>query len=216
MDARPRHDVKLSKTLAWLLRHQAVSQGLDIRQDGFVPCSQVVSLLAKRCIPGMTFRSLENEVAACPKQRFELSPCREYVRASRGHSIRAVDDTQLLTLAHLDDVAALQPTYGVSQAAWDGIKATGLHCGSKNHLHIATRACTTGFAMGKANKNANVVIHINVKDAANDGIVFYTARNGALLTRGLGDSGCLPAKYFSRAVLHNADGTETELLPIKS
>ena len=209
------HDVKLSKTLSWLLRHQAVTQGLCLRNDGYAPCAQVVSVLSKRCIPGMTQRRLEDEVAACPKRRFELSPCRQYVRASRGHSIRTVDDEKLLTQvldAEVDAVASTRPVYGISLAAWEEAKASGLQSGSKNHLHIATDTCKSGFVIGKANTNANVLVHLDVKAAVEDGVVFYTAGNGVLLTRGVQNSGCLPAKYFLSALLHNADGTETNLL----
>ena len=214
VEPKPRHDPKLSKTLSWLLRHQAVSQGLDMQENGYVPCSQVVSLLAKRCIPGMTQKRLEDEVAACPKRRLEFSPSRKHVRASRGHSIRSVKDAQLLTpMLDADAASALCAVYGTSLEKWESVKTLGLRCGARNHLHIATRGCKTGFVIGKANTNANVLIYIDMKACLAAGIAFYIASTGILLTRGQDDSGCLPATFFSRAVLCNPDETDTELLP---
>ena len=205
------HDVKLSKSLAWVLRHQAVNEGLDIQADGYVPCSQVVELLSKRSIPHMTQKMLEDEVAACPKHRFQLTPCKTRIRASRGHSIRTVEDSKLLQALTDVDVESIEdPVYGTNEWAWTREKTAGLSSGSKNHIHIATKTSKHGYRIGKANTNANILIFLDIAGAMADGIVFYKAANGVLLTRGVGNSGCLPSKYFLRAVRHNADGSTTE------
>jgi RNA 2'-phosphotransferase, Tpt1 / KptA family len=45
-------DVKISKTLSWLLRHGAKSEGLDMRPDGYIRVSDVVrSYMASRSSP---------------------------------------------------------------------------------------------------------------------------------------------------------------------
>jgi RNA:NAD 2'-phosphotransferase (TPT1/KptA family) len=40
-------EVQLSKTLSWLLRHGAKSQGLPMRDDGYVRVKDLVSLASK-------------------------------------------------------------------------------------------------------------------------------------------------------------------------
>ena len=207
------HDVKLSKTLSWVLRHQAIQKGLDMQEDGYVPCRQVVALLAQRCIPGMTQARLLAEVAACPKRRFELSPDGEYVRATRGHSIRSVDDMRLLH--ELVDTSTVgEATYGVSEKQWEVIKSAGLSCGSKNHIHIATPASKNGYVMG-AGRESHVVIYIDVPRAIRDGIKFFLASNGVLLTRGVAGEGVLPAAYFLKAVLKTRDGEKNTAIELE-
>ena len=195
------HDVQLSKTLAWVLRHQAVKHGLDIREDGYVPCHQVVEFLAKRCIPGMTQARLKGEVDACPKRRVELTPCENYIRASRGHSIRSVEDVRLLQEV-VDASTVRDAVYGTSSKSWEVIRETGLSRGHKNHICIATRDSKSGYSTA----DSNVLIYIDVAQAISDGITFFVATNGCILTRGVNESGMLPSKYFLRVVFNRGDG----------
>ena len=37
------HDIRVSKTLSWLLRHAAASEGLQMRADGYVKVSEIVT-----------------------------------------------------------------------------------------------------------------------------------------------------------------------------
>ena len=189
------HDVQLSKALAWVLRHQAVKHGLDMQEDGYVSCRQVVEFLAKRCIPGMTQARLKGEVDACPKRRFELSPCETYIRASRGHSIRSVKDIRLLQKV-VDASTVSDAVYGTTSKLWEIIRETGISRGHKNHICIATRDCTTGYSID----HSDVLVYIDIAQAISDGITFYVAANGCVLTRGVNDNGILPTKYFLRVV----------------
>jgi 2'-phosphotransferase len=40
-------DVRISKTLSWLLRHVADAEGLEMRTDGYVKVSEIVSATPK-------------------------------------------------------------------------------------------------------------------------------------------------------------------------
>ena len=44
-------DVRISKTLSWLLRHGAQSQGLKIRTDGYVKVDDLVTLSSFSLVP---------------------------------------------------------------------------------------------------------------------------------------------------------------------
>lgn len=202
------HDVRLSKTLSWLLRHQAAKEGLDIQTDGFVPCDQVVGFLSKRHIPGMTRQRLFDEVRACPKQRLELSPCGLYVRASHGHSIRALEDEKFL-VEIADASTVVNPTYGISSQQWQVVRTAGLRCGTRNHLHIATCNSNSGYTIGKPGGKADVLVHLDLGRAMADGMKFFLASNGVVLTRGL--HGVVLPTYFARVVIHNGDGSTAEL-----
>ena len=205
------HDARLSKTLSWLLRHQAAKEGLDMSDDGYVPCHQVVTFLSNRCIPDMTHKKLLNEIHACPKRRLQLSQCGTYVRASHGHSIRNIDDARILEEV-TDASTVIDAAYGIGHKQWETVRTAGLKCGTRNHLHISTRDSKSGYIIGKPGGDADVVVFINVARAIADGVKFYMASNGVILTRGVDEKGELPIRYFTRAVLHNQDGSESELL----
>ena len=188
-----------------------------MRDDGYVPVEQVLATLVKNRVPGITLSRILREVDNCPKRRFEVTPCRTFIRASRGHSIRHLNDAQMLT--EITDASTVHgAVYGTSSTLWPGIRETGIRRGAKNHIHIATRDSTHGYVIGVANSNANVLVYIDVAAAMANGILFYLVDNGVVLTRGVQrvhhtttEDYVLPATYFTRAVLHNADGTVTEL-----
>lgn len=43
-----------------------------------------------------------------------------------------------------------------------------------------------------------IIIHVDIIAALHDGIAFFVASNGAVLTSGKGDSGILPLDYISK------------------
>jgi RNA:NAD 2'-phosphotransferase (TPT1/KptA family) len=91
------------RKLTWLLRHNAAAQGLTIGSDGYVPCAEVLAFLQRSGFPAMTQADLHAIVSACPKQRFQLSPCGSKVRATQGHSIKGIADEELLSLVESAD-----------------------------------------------------------------------------------------------------------------
>lgn len=46
-------EVRVSKTLSWLLRHGAVSEGLEMRVDGYVKVDDLVRIFALSLYPTM-------------------------------------------------------------------------------------------------------------------------------------------------------------------
>ena len=53
------HDVRISKTLSWILRHGSQSEGLAMRPDGYVRVDELVSLGRAPCDCGKGLMSLE-------------------------------------------------------------------------------------------------------------------------------------------------------------
>lgn len=90
----PRGDsptVRLSKALSWLLRHNAVSQGIAIRPDGYV---KITAVLGHPKFKDFTLDDIIKVVDTNEKKRFEIledaEGQKEYIRAVQGHSIAAV------------------------------------------------------------------------------------------------------------------------------
>lgn len=77
----------------------------------------------------------------------------------------------------------------------------------KNHKHIVFATAYDNVGTGVSDNGRvkvedrpapDIFIEIDLRAAIADGIAFYVASNGALLTEGL--NGVLPAGYFSRVV----------------
>lgn len=120
-----RERTRVSKTLSWMLRHNAAECGLTVRADGFAPLAQV---LAHAKLRGVPIALIEDIVAKCPKQRFSLSADEEtgdrLIRANQGHSgatAAALDDEAMMT--RVTDASTLPIcVHGTYHSHWASIK----------------------------------------------------------------------------------------------
>ena len=62
--------VRLSKSLAWLLRHNAESEGFTFLEGGYLPVQEV---LKHRRFAGFSLEDVEEVVRSCEKQRYSLA-----------------------------------------------------------------------------------------------------------------------------------------------
>ena len=62
--------VRLSKSLAWLLRHNAESEGFTFMEGGYLPVEDV---LKHKRFTGFTLTDVEEVVKNCDKQRYTLA-----------------------------------------------------------------------------------------------------------------------------------------------
>ena len=63
-------NVRLSKSLSWLLRHNAENEGFSFLDGGYLP---VEAVLQHRRFKGFSVTDVEDVVKNCSKQRFTLS-----------------------------------------------------------------------------------------------------------------------------------------------
>jgi len=82
-------EVRLSKALSWLLRHNAVAQGVAIRPDGYV---KVEDVLKHHKFKGFSLDDIRAVVANNSKKRFQMNEENGtlLIRAVQGHSIEEV------------------------------------------------------------------------------------------------------------------------------
>jgi putative RNA 2'-phosphotransferase len=168
----PIDDVKLSKFLSLVLRHQPDVIGLVLDSQGWAGIDE---LIAKANAAGTQFDrdDLLRVVAESDKKRFSLSPDAERMRAAQGHSVSVelglVAEEPPQTLYHGTAVRFLEP-----------ILSEGLTPQSRQQVHLSideTTALRVGQRHGKA--------HIFKVDAAAmhaRGFKFYRADNGVWLT----------------------------------
>lgn len=93
---RNKAEIQLSKKLSFILRHGANELGINMSSDGYVFVDEMCS---KGSI-NVPFSTIEKVVLNNDKKRFQLIKAEDdrwKIRASQGHTIKEVNQDQLLT-----------------------------------------------------------------------------------------------------------------------
>lgn len=175
------NEVKISKFLSLVLRHQPSKIGLTLDSAGWVG---VVELLAACKAHGvaLTQTELESVVRNNNKQRFAFSADGLRIRASQGHSVEV----------ELDYKAAAPPPilyHGTVDRFLTSIQANGLVKGKRHHVHLSADVKTAeivGHRRGKA-----IVLEVLSGQMHEDGYEFFLSANGVWLTD------MVPPKYLA-------------------
>lgn len=196
-------EVRLSKTLSWILRHGAKSEGLFMRSDGYVRVNDLLALPRLSSHTQVDLATLQRLVENDSKNRYmlrkdpdEAAPTAGdiwWICANQGHSLKAVK-LDLKPILSATDIP--MGVHGTSRKAWVSISAQGLSRMGRNHIHIAQGIPGDGVISGMRN-SAQVLIYIDVQKALDAGITFYLSENGVVLTEG-DERGFLSPEYFLR------------------
>lgn len=195
-----------SRKLSWLLRHGATECGLSIRSDGFVDLDDIIALPQFQQVSRQEVRDIvDND----NKERFRLLEDRScgklFLRANQGHSgsvAEQINPESLLCRLTENDVADFPMcVHGTSKSAWASIKCDGLSKMRRQMIHMASGVPSTGGVISGMRKSSEVIIHIDLERAIQDGVPFYVSSNGVILSPGVEASGILPAKYFSEVTI---------------
>ncbi|KAK9379118.1 KptA family-domain-containing protein [Kockiozyma suomiensis] len=216
-DHRSTRDIRLStisKKLAGILRHNAVSQNIEIDSEGYV---SVAELLERKVLGGMSFADLKTIVTGDSKSRYKLqyrgtaevdvidedsSPEHWYIRANQGHSIPHVQ----IVLRRLTDPESISlAVHGTMWKNWPSILRHGLSAARRLHIHLAQHLPDSNKVVSGLRPSSNTLIFVNVERAMADGIDFFESENGVILTSG--QNGVLHPRYFDR-VLHRTDSVD--------
>jgi len=198
-------DEQLSRSLTWVLRHQAKSLGLNISDDGYIPLNEVLS--CHKRFNGYSEQDVKRVVQNCAKQRFRLEQSNDAdgtlrIRANQGHTIRSVKDEELLVPISKTDLQSIECiVHGTTQKAWnDHICKEGLSRMKRNHIHFAVGLPADDHVISGMRSSSQVHIYIDSERCANDDVIFYRSDNNVILTSGVGGRGMLPTCYFRKVV----------------
>jgi RNA:NAD 2'-phosphotransferase (TPT1/KptA family) len=182
--------------MSQVLRHGARDLGLNLQPGGWI---LVRELLAHDRFRGACEHDIRAVVTNCPKKRFELEEHVEglQVRACQGHSLDIDDDEHLLERLALSSTSEVA-IHGTKLDAWSKIRIGGLSKMGRNHVHLATGLPNEQSVVSGTRSDSTVLIYVDVPQAMEDGVQFWRAANGVVLTRGAGDTGILPRQYFTR------------------
>ena len=188
--------VNASKAMAYLLRHGAAKEGIQIRPDGFI---YLTDMLAHKSMTKIRVGEADVEciVNNNDKKRFELTEEMgvKLIRAVQGHSLTEVKTEELLTQIK-NPFEFNQIIHGTYKDPLPMIMQSGLNRMGRNHMHLAIGLPGDGVISGMR-ASCQIVIEINMTKAMQsaDRIPFWISKNKVVLSEGLED-GSVPTRYF--------------------
>ncbi len=188
-------DIKLSKTLSWILRHGATKVGLTLDSEGFIPVQTLLSLPEFR---NCTLADIQRVVSTNSKQRFALKndpkTSQLLIRANQGHSLQ-VDNLDIQEITNPSDIPIV--VHGTFKKNLQAIKKSGLSRMNRQHVHFASGLPGENDVISGMRKTCDVFVYVNMELALTDGIKFFLSSNGVILTPG-NEEGFLLPKYFQK------------------
>jgi putative RNA 2'-phosphotransferase len=166
-----KEDIKLSKFLSLVLRHQPQLIGIELDEQGWV---YVEELLKQANAHGndITVETLDHIVETNSKKRFAFSDDRLKIRASQGHSVD-ID----LGIKPLEPPAILY--HGTGAQSVKSILETGLEKRSRQHVHLS-RDLDTAVKVGQRHGKP-VVFEVLASEMHREGYRFFLSDNGVWL-----------------------------------
>ncbi|KAG7167212.1 tRNA 2'-phosphotransferase 1-like [Homarus americanus] len=154
-------DVKVSKTLSWLLRHGAEKEGLTLGPGGWAKVDEVLKTSSFKKID---LEKIKEVVANCPKKRFALKDDDGtlYIRANQGHSLQ-VEDLDLEEITADSDVPAV--IHGTYHRHWSSIKQQGLSRMNRTHIHFTPGAPGESGVISGMRSSCEILIYVDLAKA---------------------------------------------------
>ena len=165
--ANEKHNVRLSKALSWLLRHnlhlvsEITKEPVD--PSGFVDVEAVLKLPR---FAGYTAKDVESVVQLNDKQRFSLRAHPEsgilQIRANQGHTVKEVNP-DLVKLEEPFEVDTV--IHGTYEKNWESIKSSGLSRMKRNHIHFAKGLPGKNGVISGMRQDCNLHIYVHLPTA---------------------------------------------------
>ncbi|KXB00403.1 hypothetical protein AKJ42_00915 [candidate division MSBL1 archaeon SCGC-AAA261C02] len=174
-----RNQTKISKYLAYLLRHNP--SGMKISREGFVSLEELLGKLRKRW-PNLSEKDLQRLVKEDSKGRYEIKG-RE-IRARYGHSI---DVNPTLPEAKVDKLY-----HGTTYEASQKILEEGLKSKGRQKIHLSA-SIEDAVEVGKRRTSNPVVLAVNVKGARRAGIRVEKASDKVFVAHRI------PSRFISKS-----------------
>ena len=170
---------KVSKSLSYFLRHSPD----HIDKTGWADVDKIVSVLNKQ-YPNFVLDDLFEIVQDDPKGRYLLSPMRDRITATYGHSVPIEVELETPRLSDIPETLF----HGTARRFLTAIRTEGLLPMSRQFVHLSVdreTAQTVGRRHGPA-----AVLYIDARRLAENGLPLFRAKKGIWLAP------AVPAKYI--------------------
>jgi putative RNA 2'-phosphotransferase len=144
-------DVKISKFMSLVLRHEPQALGVTLDQNGWTDFIDFAEKMKAKF--GISEADLRGLIVTNPKQRFIIEDGK--VRANQGHSL---DVDLALEATTPPDVLF----HGTTQSAWASIKTQGLLKRDRQHVHLS-KDLETAQIVAKRRKGPWTILAIDAK-----------------------------------------------------
>jgi putative RNA 2'-phosphotransferase len=165
-------DVKISKFLSLILRHEPGKIGVTLDAQGWIEVDVLLAAMVRHRRP-LSRRELEDVVENNDKKRFAFSADGLRIRANQGHSTE-------VDLALEPRTPPERLFHGTVEKFLDAIFAEGLKKGARHHVHLSPdleTAKRVGQRRGKP-----VILSVATGEMHRAGHVFFLSENGVWLT----------------------------------
>lgn len=162
---------RLSRRLAWLLRHGAKGQGLKIDSAGWVEIRDVASFLS------IDPNSLALLVSSDAKQRFQIDGSK--IRCCQGHSIGSGVSLEALEASWSRFYEQGLIWHGTREEAVPVIACAGITAQRRTHVHLAPALSSV---VGKR-AHVEVMLAVDPGRVRSSGGSLWCAPNGVILAR---------------------------------
>jgi putative RNA 2'-phosphotransferase len=174
---------RMSKLLAYVLRHSPGELGLELDPAGWTDAALLLARLRERRGVELSLPELESLVASDAKGRYSLRGGR--IRANQGHSVEvdAVDPAPRKPPAVL--------YHGTTAERWAHIcRSGGLSRMRRHHVHLSDRLETARQVAARHRLEQPLVLLVDAERMHAEGHVFLVSDNGVWLT------GAVPRAYL--------------------
>ena len=177
-------DIKLSKTMSYLLRHHPDEAGLVLDEEGMVPIEALVKAINKRRGFGwVTEEKVRHVVKQSDKQRFRIEGARIGARYGHNRKIRTVKPG-----------TPIEPPeilyHGTPRRAVPSILKQGLLSQGRQFVHLSATP-DTAQKVGTRRDKQPAMLLIKARDAHKAGINFYAPTSETYLAEHI------PPKYIT-------------------
>lgn len=172
--------VRLSKLVAYALRHAPQEFGLRLDEEGWAPVSDLLAALHRRGWSDLGVRGLQEMIRSAEKKRFEMAGGK--IRALYGHSRsqRVVKEP------------AFPPEilyHGTARRFLPSIKEKGLLPGRRQYVHLSVDV-PTALEVGRRHDSRPVILKVWARRAWDAGIKFFRGNDRIWLAE------AVPAGYL--------------------
>ncbi len=153
---------RITRSLAYMLRHQPEQFDLELDEFGWADLREVVRALNERLGEAVAEEDVQDAVSSGDRQRYEID--RGMIRALYGHSIdvQPGEPSQPPELLYV----------GVSRQDAERAERFGLRPGRRRFLHLALTAEDALETAARSSEDA-VLVKVHALDAWEEGISFY-------------------------------------------
>lgn len=174
--------IRLSKEIAYALRHNPGQYGLELDCEGFVQVDELLSAINNKHKYDRTITEddIRHILEISDKQRFDVQ--NGYIRAYYGHTVSG----------QIQKESAMPPPvlyHGTPRKAYELIKEQGLLPMTRQYVHLSADI-DYAIRVGKRRDPFPVLLKVDTVAATESGIVFYIGNDKVWLCD------CMPPQFL--------------------